>query len=55
MAEHHAPKKYDPFTGITEEWWYDDIDNKVHIRRTQKVDNLYKDNIYKQHTNGKTF
>tara|TARA_R110000744_G_C19370310_1_gene562420 strand:+ start:6951 stop:7289 length:339 start_codon:yes stop_codon:yes gene_type:complete len=29
--------EYDSFTGITEEFWYDDLTNKVTIRRLQDV------------------
>lgn len=44
MAEHHAQKRYDPDTGITEETWYDDRDKKIHVRRTAPVEHVYKAN-----------
>lgn len=44
MAEHHAPKQYDPETGFTTETWYDDQDKKIHVRRTQPVEYNYRQN-----------
>lgn len=38
MAEHHVKKTYDPVTGFTDELWYDDIDKKIHVRRTQDIE-----------------
>ena len=44
MAEFHAPAQYDPETGITEEMWYDDRDNKIHVRRKADVEHIYRAN-----------
>jgi hypothetical protein len=55
MAEHHIKKTYDPITGFTDEMWYDDIDKKIHVRRTQKVSDVYKENEKIAFNNGKGF
>ena len=44
MAEFHAPKHYDPDTGVTEEMWYDDRDRKIHVKRTAHVEHTYREN-----------
>ena len=44
MAEYHSPKTYDPETGFTQEMWYDDIDKKVHVRRTAPIEHIYREN-----------
>ena len=38
MARVLVSKDYDSFTGITEEFWFDDVANTVTIRRLMDVD-----------------
>lgn len=48
---------YDPETGITEEFWYEETPgnqkNKIHIRRLQDVEGLLADNKAQYNEHGK--
>ena len=52
---HNIKKTYDPVTGFTDEMWYDDQDNKIHVRRTQDIEHTLKRNALLLNENGKGF
>lgn len=58
MAEHLIKRDYDPHTGITEEFWYEEVpgpaSNKIHIRRFQDVEDTLNHNVEQYNRVGAT-